>query len=46
MGSLFIDDEEFLQKICGILNDHMGLSISDIGNLDIPYRDPLAPGSD
>ena len=46
MGSLFIDDKEFLQKICGILNDHMCLSISDIGNLDIPYRDPPAPGSD
>jgi len=37
LGSLFFDDEEFLPKICSILNDHMGLSISEIGNLDIPY---------
>jgi hypothetical protein len=36
LGSLFFfDDEEFLQKVCSILNDHIGLSISEIGDLDI-----------
>jgi hypothetical protein len=36
VGSLFFNDEEFLQKICRMLNDHIGLSISEIGSLDIP----------
>jgi hypothetical protein len=36
LGSVFFDDEEFLQKICSVLNDHIGLSISEIGSLDIP----------
>jgi hypothetical protein len=35
LGSLFFDDEEFLQKICSILNEHIGLTISEIGNLDV-----------
>jgi hypothetical protein len=35
--AVFVDDEEFLQKFCSILNDHKGLLISEIGNLDIPW---------
>ena len=35
-GSLSFDDEEFSQKVCAILSDHIGEPISAIGSLDIP----------
>jgi hypothetical protein len=35
-GTLFFDDEKFLQKLCGILNAHTGEPISAIGSLDVP----------
>jgi hypothetical protein len=35
LGSLYFDDEDFLQKIVGLLRSCLGRPIAEIGSLDI-----------
>ena len=36
VGSLYFDEEDFLQEIVGVLRSCLGQPITDIGSLDIP----------
>ena len=36
IGELKFDDDEFCRQICELLNANLGLSLRDIGSLDIP----------
>ena len=36
LGSLYFDEEDFLQEIVGLLQSCLGRPIAEIGSLDIP----------
>ncbi len=36
LASLYFDEEEFLQKVVGLLHSRLGRPIVEIGSLDIP----------
>ena len=35
-GGLFFDDLSFLEQVTAVLRQHLGLSLAEIGNLNIP----------
>ncbi len=37
MGAMDFDDPKFCNEIYGVLNSHLGYSLTQIGDLDLPH---------
>jgi hypothetical protein len=37
MGAMDFDDPKFCNEICRVLNSHVGYSLIQIGDLDLPH---------